>query len=231
MAVEAIVVSDGAQVLQTGLVVKGLTHDVHKVVLKIVVATVMVGYADHEFRSTSCVSRIVIVVHLRPALDLEVVERWSSVEDALMGALLIVAGRTVVDAVAKKLPHLLQSSIIGTIACLDIRIEPLLSESGNAVSRRQRADHPRQFTHQLKHHGIVFRSLHREAIALQMLTGTGQRRVGSSCQTEIADELVHTTMQSDIGTEILQHAEQPWMLAVAVGTSPHGGCAEHWPTF
>ena len=137
-----------------------------------------------------------------------------------MRALLIVACRTVVDAIGKDHPSLLNRRILHTVASLHISLYPRL------LRKPFRA--PGQFTHQLEHHGIVLRTLHRETYTL-----TGILIALSSFhipREEVIQELIHAAMQTHISAKILKHAEEPTMLFIALFTFPDTGDAEHGAT-
>ena len=153
-AVEAFVVGYRMLVLQPSLVGQCLTRDVHQIILKIIVAAISVCHTVHQPGSLLRIGRIVIILHLRPTAGLEVVQRWTTAEDTLMRTLLVVANRTVIDAIHENHPSLFYRSILHAVACLHIVFYPsLLSELLRS---------PGQFAHQLKHHGIVLRTLHRK---------------------------------------------------------------------
>ena len=125
------------------------------------------------------------------------------------------------------MPDLPQHRVIHAIACPHITVEPPLFVGCYILIFWQRVGHPRQFAHQFKHHRIVFRALHGVAPSAQMLAGALQWRVRSGCQPEVMDELVHASVKSHIGSEVLQHTEQPRMIAVALVATPHRWCSEH----
>ena len=93
---EALIVCYGKLVLPTSLIGQRLTGYIYQIVLKIIVATIFLSHAVQQ----SGIGRIVIVLHLRPAGCLEVVQRGSPAEDTLMRALLVVACRTVIYALS-----------------------------------------------------------------------------------------------------------------------------------
>ena len=47
---------------------------------------------------------------------------------------------------------------------------------------------------------------------------------------EIVEELIHTAMQTDVGTEVLQETEQPLVLLITLITLPDAGNAKHRTT-
>ena len=157
--VEGFVVGNGVLILHASLVGQRLTDDVHEVVLQVVVqGGEGLSPFQEELGGTECRLRVVVVLHLRPAAGLEVVQRGPSAEDALVRALLVVARRAVVDALSQQLPCLLQGGVVSSIAGLHIVAQPLLL--GELLGS------PGQLAHQLEHHGVVLRPLHGEADAL-----------------------------------------------------------------
>ena len=102
-----------------------------------------------------------------------------------MRALLIVTCRTIVNALDENHPCILNSRIFYAIAGLHIFFYPTLL--GKLLWA------PRQLTHQLKHHRIILRTLHREAYAFTVFL---------VC-IEIIEQLIHTTMKTDISSKVL----------------------------
>ena len=158
LAVETLVVCNGMLILLTSLVGQCLTCDVHQIILEIIVTTVFLCHTIHQPGSLLRIGRIVIILHLRPTAGLEVVQRRTTAEDTLMRTLLVVASRTVIDAIHENHPSLFYRSILHAVARLHIVFYPrLLSELLRS---------PGQLAHQLKHHGIVLRTLHRKTDTL-----------------------------------------------------------------
>ena len=215
---EGLVVGNGAVILDACLVGQSLTDDIHEVVLEVVVALVFVGNTHHQFCRPARIIGVVVVFHLRPTRRLEIVKRWTGTEDALMGPLLVVAQRTVVNASRKHLPCLSNLWVGHAIACLHVLPHPLFLGEGLRP--------PGQFAHQLKHHGIVLRPLHGEPCATEMLC----QRVALG-RVEILDKLVHTAVKSHIGTEVLEHTEEPAVIAIALLTMPYRRGAPHRTAF
>ena len=145
---KALVVSYRVLILLASLVCKSLTSDIHQVELKVIVATILLCHTIHQSCSLLRICRIVIILHLRPRRCLEVIQRRTSAEDALVRALLIVASRTVIYTLGQNHPSLLNGGILHTITSLHVLLHPsLLGEFLWA---------PGQLTHQLEHHRIVF---------------------------------------------------------------------------
>ena len=209
LAAECLVVGNGLLILHTSLVGQRLSGDVHQIVFKVVVAAILLCHAVHQFGSLLGVSRVIIVLHLRPARSLEVVQRWASAEDTLVRPLLVVACRTVVDALSQYHPRFLDSLILYAVARLHIVLYPSL------LGKLLRA--PGQFAHQLKHHWIVLASLHCKSYALAVLL----------TRVEVIQQLVHTSVQSYVATKVLKHTEQPLVLLVTLLALPYAGYAEH----
>ena len=145
--------------MHTGLVSQSLPADVHQVILEIIVPLEPVSGFHHQLGSLTGIVGVIVVLHLRPAGSLEVMERGPSAEDALMRSLLVVSRRTVIDGVNQDVPGL-QNILIGlAIAGLHIAANPFFL--------RELLRSPGQLTHQLKHHGVILRALHREADTLK----------------------------------------------------------------
>ena len=152
LAGEGVIVGDSLQILTATLVIEGLTPDVDEIVLEVVVATVFICHTCHENGGTSGVLRVIIVVHLRPTLHLEVGERRTAAEDRLVRALLVVAQRTVVDTLGEYRPGFLDGLVMYAVSSETIFFDPFLL--GNFLGT------PWQFAHQLKHDRIVLGTLH-----------------------------------------------------------------------
>ena len=217
------IVGDGLPVLFASLVGESLSADIYQVVLIVVVATVFVCYTGKENGCLSGIFGIIIVAHLRPAGYLEVVERRATAEDALVSTLLVVAHRTVVDALRQECPCLLDGCIVHTIAGIAVFLEPVFL--GSLLGT------PRQFAHQLKHHRVVFRTFHREAPTLERFTIMIAFSLFSCCQIEVVQQLVHSSMQSHIASEVLEHTEEPLMLAVTAIPLQNARTAKHRSAF
>ena len=134
-------------VLLAGLVGQRLTGDIHEIVLEIVVATILLGDAVHQTGGFQSRSGIVVILHLRPAAGLEIVERGTTTEDALVRALLVIASRAVVDGLSEDEPSLLYLRIIHAVAGLHVVFHPIFF--------RELLRAPRQFAHQFEHHRII----------------------------------------------------------------------------
>ena len=130
-----------------------------------------------------------------------------------MRALLVIACGTVVDGTGQLQPGSFYQGILHTVTGLDILAHP--------VFLLELLRSPRQFTHQFKHHRIVLRTLHREADALAVLLPT----------IEIIEELVHASMKTNIGAEVLEETEEPLMLFVTLVALPDAWDTEHRATF
>ena len=217
------IVGDGLPVLFASLVGESLSADIYQVVLIVVVAMVFVCYTGKENSCLSGILRVVIVAHLRPAGNLEVIERRSTAEDALVSTLLVVAHRTVVDALRQECPCLLDGCIVHTIAGIAVFLEPVFL--GCLLGT------PRQFAHQFKHYRVVLRTFHRESPTLERFTIMIVFSLFSCCQIEVVQQLVHSSMQSHIASEVLEHAEEPLVLAVTAIPLQNARTAKHRTAF
>ncbi|MPM57681.1 hypothetical protein SDC9_104504 [bioreactor metagenome] len=133
-----------------------------------------------------------------------------------MGALLIVSLRTIQYAVSQYSPCLFYGIILVTISGCEILFHPF------PFTYLFRA--PWQFSHQFKHHRIIFNAFHGKSDAFKMLR---QRVI--PCFVEVVQQLIQTAVQSHISTEILEQAEEPVVLLVSAFPvpqrwlhSPHG---------
>ena len=53
----------------------------------------------------------------------------------------------------------------------------------------------------------------------------------SCCQIEVVQQLVHSSMQSHIASEVLEHTEEPLMLAVTAIPLQNARTAKHRSAF
>ena len=206
---KALVVSNRPLILLASLISQSLTGDIHQVVFEVIITTILLCHAIHQTGSLLGVGRIVIVFHLRPRRCLEVIQRGTTTEDTLVRTLLVVACRTVIDALSQYHPSLLDGCILHAITGFDIVLQPCLL--GKLLWA------PRQFTHQLEHHRIVLRALHRKADTLTV----GLRYV------EVVEQLVHAAVETYVGAKVLKQAEEPLMLLIALFALPDAGNAKH----
>ena len=148
-----------------------------------------------------------------------------------MRTLLVVADGAVIDATGQNVPHVVEygcsicfhvvgngAALFKAVACLDITLEPFfLGELFRT---------PRQFAHQFVHHGIGLRTFHCQTDAHEVLC-LGMR-LG---EVEVVEQLVHTTVHSHVGAKVLEQAEAPVVLLVAILLVPKARHTPHGTTF
>ena len=148
-----------------------------------------------------------------------------------MRALLIVAHGTIIDAFGKNIPNIIEhgcgfrlhvircrTAFFEAVACLDITLEPLFF--GDLLGA------PGQFAHQFVHHGIGFRTFHGEADAHKVFC-LGMR-LG---KVEVIEQLVHASVHTHVGTEVLEQTEAPVVLLVAILLVPKARHTPHGTAF
>ena len=158
--IKAFEVSNGPVINNTSFIGKRLSYNVYQVIFKVIITTIFIGYFHHQpccfFRN----GRIIIVLHLRPARCLEVIQRRTSAENRLMRALLVISKRTVINGIGKQSPCFFYLLVSYTITGKEIIFQPFFF--------REFLRSPGKFAHQFKHHGVILCTFHGQTYSFQV---------------------------------------------------------------